>query len=64
MRSKSAVFLMQNQRWRCMVNPQLCISLMCLAVADLQPDFENILLLYFSKGVFRFAKELKIYVSL
>lgn len=64
MRSESAVFLMQNQCWRCMLSPKLCISLTCLAVGDLHTDFENISLLYFSKGGFTFAKELTRYVSL
>lgn len=64
MRSESTVFLMQNLRLRCMLSPQLCISLTRLAVGDLHTDFENILLLYFSKGGFTFAKELKRYESL
>lgn len=64
MRSESTVFLMQNQSLRCMLSPQLCISLTCLAVGDLHTDFENISSPYFSKGGFTFAKELKGYVSL
>lgn len=64
MRSESTVFLMQNQSLKCMLNPQLCISLACLAVGDLHTDFENISLLYFSKGGLTFAKELTRCISI